>query len=364
MFCPNCGNQIEDESKFCGFCGYNFAAEEAAPEPEQPQQFEQPQYEQPQPQQYEQPAAYVPPVRPAPDVPAQQPGYQAPAAVKTGPNPVLVFILTFVLLGSIVASVMLFWKPGFLVNKDEDSSSQSSKSKSSKADDDDDDSSKEESVTARSTETAAPVSSSVPDVTEPPETVTETETVTEPPESVIDTDTETEPTQKPEPPAGKHDEALAVAAKYSTTERPTLEDFVWTVGQYDYIAEMPEGAKRITDPYELSGGWKCFIYYDLSSGIQMRELNSVNIAVADDETITLTIDWYKAYEGDEYIDETDMDDEDFVGKLNNGKLVANGVATLTINDFWQSDEFKDGQYGSGDIYVGEGSKVLFVLMRP
>ena len=49
MFCPNCGAQIPDGTKFCTSCG---ASLEAAQQPQQ-----QPQYQQPQ-QQYQQPPQY------------------------------------------------------------------------------------------------------------------------------------------------------------------------------------------------------------------------------------------------------------------------------------------------------------------
>lgn len=40
MYCPNCGEQIPDRSRLCGFCGYRLVA--AAPPPPQPQYPQQP----------------------------------------------------------------------------------------------------------------------------------------------------------------------------------------------------------------------------------------------------------------------------------------------------------------------------------
>ena len=59
MICPNCGNQIPNDSAFCPFCGATLGA---PPQYQQPQyqqpQYQQPQYQQP-PQQYQKPKKKV-----------------------------------------------------------------------------------------------------------------------------------------------------------------------------------------------------------------------------------------------------------------------------------------------------------------
>lgn len=66
--CPNCGNQIPEESKFCTVCGVPLHVEPPVEQTAQPP-FEQapmqgqpvpPQYQQPIPPQYQQPAPYNP----------------------------------------------------------------------------------------------------------------------------------------------------------------------------------------------------------------------------------------------------------------------------------------------------------------
>ena len=361
MFCPNCGTQLDDNAKFCASCGTSIG-EETPAEPVQP---EQPAFTPPPP--------VIPqePVQPAPvpmPQPVQQPyPQQEAAAVKSGPNPVLVFFLTFVLLGAIVASVILFWKPGYLVKKD-DSSSKSGSSKSVKDDSDKDDPRKDDSdkdgskTTEIMTVTAAPETSAPDTETEPPETEpSETETKkpveTEPPE------TEPSETETVAPPAEGHEDALMKAAKYSTSARPTYDDFVWCVGQYGYQKEMPSNAKRITDPYELSGGWKCFIFYDMKDKGTMREIDNVRIDVDDKGEITFTIDWYEADYGDGPEDETSLEDEVFKGKMTDGKLEVTGISYLVLDNFWYSSEFRDGQYAAGSIEAGDFD-VYIALMRP
>lgn len=56
MFCPSCGNNIEDSAKFCKSCGAKTDAATAAPQTSPQQQYQQPQHQYQQPQsQYQQP---------------------------------------------------------------------------------------------------------------------------------------------------------------------------------------------------------------------------------------------------------------------------------------------------------------------
>ncbi len=79
MFCPNCGNQLSDDSKFCDSCGASIV-EEPTPQPEpapQPEpvaepQYQQPQYQQPQYQQPQYQQQYVPQYQLRPKAPSHQ----------------------------------------------------------------------------------------------------------------------------------------------------------------------------------------------------------------------------------------------------------------------------------------------------
>lgn len=81
-FCPNCGNQVDDSAKVCGYCGTPFVQPEAPAQPAQPQfqQPAQPQFEQPAQPQFQQPAQpqFQQPAQPQFQQPAQ-PQFQQPA---------------------------------------------------------------------------------------------------------------------------------------------------------------------------------------------------------------------------------------------------------------------------------------------
>lgn len=78
MFCPHCGTNLPDDTKFCSSCGASLATAEA------PQQA-QPQYQQPEQQAYQQPQyrqpqqAYQQPQYQQPQQAYQQPQYQQQA---------------------------------------------------------------------------------------------------------------------------------------------------------------------------------------------------------------------------------------------------------------------------------------------
>ena len=63
MFCPNCGNQIDDGASFCTYCGSRLASAEAPAPAPQPEVFQQT-FSSPDPQPAYQPT-YTPPVYPA-----------------------------------------------------------------------------------------------------------------------------------------------------------------------------------------------------------------------------------------------------------------------------------------------------------
>ncbi|MBR1393712.1 MAG: zinc ribbon domain-containing protein [Ruminococcus sp.] len=359
MFCPNCGNQVPDNAKFCGGCGYRFPEAEAAVQEAVPQQ-----------------APVIPePVREIiPDQPVQQayepvpqpmPQQPYPAATqssdeKKGLGSVAIFLITFLILGIIMAAVILFVYPGVLMGKDDDSSSKSSKKSSSSVvvDDSEKDSSKDSDADVTTTTTTTTVTTSKPDETEPPETTTTEPKETEPVETETTEDILTPP----------------VPADLSTYDRPTMNDFTWCVGQDGFLKAMPAGAEQMTSADEIDGGWKCFINYEMEDvGFgTMRELDNVDIQFTDSSSGVFTIDWYLMMDGDETMDESDTADSDFAASLSGGRLTAvgdedSGDAVIYIEKFYRLDgkEYAYGFIDMGELPEDAGSYEIYVaLVRP
>ncbi len=114
MFCPNCGTQVSDTSKFCPSCGNSMAAQPPQQEPtySAPSQNQQPPaYSAPQ---YQQPPVYTQPTPPQqPYAGYQQPAYSAPGygtavyTPKKSKKP-LIIIIAIVVVVAIVAALFLF----------------------------------------------------------------------------------------------------------------------------------------------------------------------------------------------------------------------------------------------------------------
>ena len=90
MFCPNCGNQVRDNEKFCGKCGTKL--QEAAPQPEQP--------------------VYQQPYQQAPQQPQYQPYQQAPVQPMANPQAAgsIRILHLIVIITSLLSAILWFCK--------------------------------------------------------------------------------------------------------------------------------------------------------------------------------------------------------------------------------------------------------------
>ena len=332
MFCPKCGTQLNGNEAFCGSCGFSFSQST------------------PTPQLLSQQAA--PPTAPIPQQPAPIPQPAAQKAQAKGANPIAVFLITFIILGAIVAAVILFIEPGVLrdngdddgesssvLANDSDESSEEEKEKTvtKKADDN---SSQEESTTASQTTTTAQAETPEPATT----------TTTEPKETEITTSAAS---------TGKNTEP-----PQSTRERPAFDEFEWCFGPEGVIYDIPGGMEEIDDISTCTGGWKALVIYNPTNkaGTYIRELDNFTILIADGKAEVI-VDWYlmDIDTGESYSEE-DLEDTTFTGQVQDGEIYAlAGDAAMTINRFWTDGE---KQYATGMIDLGDGTYAYAGLVRP
>lgn len=100
MFCQNCGNKLDDDSKFCAKCGAKVDTEEAVQAPAPAPQVEKDEFfndvPAPAPVQQQIPVQPQPPVQQPPVQPVnQQPVYQPPQTAKTNTFAIIGFVLSF-----------------------------------------------------------------------------------------------------------------------------------------------------------------------------------------------------------------------------------------------------------------------------
>lgn len=391
MFCPKCGAQLKDNARFCRLCGQQLFAE--APPPKAPE---------PQPQQTNlQQTAAVRDVTPQQNTQpgyAQPPQYNGPQAKRSKAVPITVITLSVMLL--LTAAFLLFIKPGFLISKDEGSSSDADPSSSlssfdgSEADSDSisessessggdssesdetssEDESREESSAA---ETTAVPESSEETVTTASQTTTVSATqsttgtttrsttkaaaqTTTKSTTKATTKSTTKSTTKPAP--SEKNSVLEEAAKYSTYDRPSSDEFGWCFGQFGLVSGPPEGTKTVTDPLAFSGGWKAMIIYnpnDTSAGFT-REFDNIDIKINNGK-VSLTIDWYYLEEPEsETMNLEDMDDVVFTGKAGSKGISVTGIADITVNSLWKAN---GKEYAVGKVTTTGGTQGYLALVR-
>ncbi|MBR3446876.1 MAG: zinc-ribbon domain-containing protein [Oscillospiraceae bacterium] len=320
MFCRNCGQPIRDGASFCSNCGE--AAQKASGQPQQPNP--QPRYPQ---QPYQNPNFRQNPA----------PVYAAPQQQSGSHNGLLIVIIVLLSLLVLIGIILLFVKPGYLLQRDGGNS---------------------EVLTAESTAAPSQPDSSSTAPSQPDGSSTAPSAETEP----IPQNDAAVPESTPDYPQeliGGNNPWM-----YSTNERPTMQEFEWCIGQFGFIRQTPEGADMISDVQGYTGGWKAMIIYnpDDPDGYFTRELDNIYISVDDSNLVQLTIDWYLlAPDFSEITNEEDMEDTDFSGAVTNTGISANGPALISIDNFWNGD---GKQYAVGSMTLQNGSNAYIAMVRP
>ncbi len=152
-------------------------------------------------------------------------------------------------------------------------------------------------------------------------------------------------------------------SELSTTERPSLEDFLWYTENVMYEG-VPVDVIDITDLSRLTGSWKSLIMYDPEGmwGPSGMSFSNTDIS-GNEEELTLTVDWYMTFWSQEgqSVDESNQDDAAFNGKWENDGLWASGPGTIRITRFY---EWNEKQYAIGTMDSPDGIPANVALIRP
>lgn len=338
MFCPKCGKQINDDDIFCAYCGESINDEQPTPPP--------------QPVPPPSPYQNNPFANPAPNPPSGQPKRKSKGLIAA------VVILSVLLLTAIGVVIFMIVKGD---DDDDDEGSGKSKSSGASSSMSDEGNETESSMTTSSATTTTSETTTSETTTESTTTTTtETTTTSETTTTTSTTVTTTVPVQTTPPDNGLSDDTAAMneAMFYSTNERPRFEEFEWCYGQNGLITTPPEGASAITNPLGFSGGWKAMIVYN--DGSYMREIDNFNIMI-DGSNASISVDWYyfevpnsePGYMGD-------SEDTLFNGVLSGNGIVVEGLAQITINEFWRAD---GKEYAVGSMYIPTGTSAYVALVR-
>ncbi|MBQ6442346.1 MAG: zinc ribbon domain-containing protein [Lachnospiraceae bacterium] len=344
MICPKCGVNMPEGKKFCTKCGTPLSGGAPVPPVQQ-----QPVSQQRAPQQ---------PVKQQPNIQQQnyrQPDYQQQNGqqLTSGGNGNIKKILILVIIiaaAAIVALVVLFVKPGVLVNQEPQRTSSRDRDRN-----EDDEEEESEEVTEEETET---------------ETETEAET-----EAESEAETETE-----KPDSGSNASAPSIVTKQdladfnmnyynSETDYPTLEDFGWYWDALEYD-ELEEGYyfpypmyqyEEMTTADEVAGSWKMVIYLDPENQRNPETLDFAKANISFNQAGSIfdckfpagtswflesgqTPDW----DGKQYA-LSFMSDEDL------------GVQDIFIGFFFETPDGR--QYGVGQVTFAGGTLANVALTR-
>lgn len=332
MYCPNCGKQINDGDVFCVYCRHQLGGHTLPPQPEQNP---------------------LPPVQnPLPDMRQNQPYYAQPLhrmmqnEPSGQPRSIAAPLAAVFGLGLIVCVVLLFIKPGYVLQDREGSSSETAL---------------ESRISAESQESSTePDQSSTAVITEAATTKTETVTAQPPAGSseIAGSDIPQGIPPQSDIPQGLEPPAQNPFANLST---PTFDDFLWCYGQFGLTEDIPEGSVQITDQAQWAGGWKCFILYtpQTVTDTMIREVDYAELTVNGTRTVFRLKPVQYEIDGEPY-DKSNDAEKLFYGKLFEGSFFASGDGDITIYYAWK----KGGkEYAVGEYRMDETTAYYVALTR-
>lgn len=149
---------------------------------------------------------------------------------------------------------------------------------------------------------------------------------------------------------------------YSTTERPSLSDFMWYFDGVHYTG-IPENVEYIMESDKIVGDWKGFIFYDPDRKMNSYGMEFLNVNIdINGQKSNVTFDCYQYYpENSEAIDVSGQELK-YSGDFEYGSVYATGGGNVHIDTFYTNEGGK--QYGVGYIDTPDGTPAYLALVRP
>ncbi len=154
------------------------------------------------------------------------------------------------------------------------------------------------------------------------------------------------------------------SASLSTKAKPTMADFQGWFINGAMKSGKPDGVSTLSSMSDISGSWKAFLFLDPSNrnGEKAQTFATISFDGSNDKIkIYLKRFYTHFFNGNEIMDESSEAPDFFSARWKSGKLIASGVGSFIISDFWQQG---GKQYAIGTFTTQDGISAPMGLVRP
>lgn len=154
------------------------------------------------------------------------------------------------------------------------------------------------------------------------------------------------------------------SASLSTKAKPAIADFQGWFINGAMKSGKPDGVNTLSSLSDISGSWKAFLFLDPSNrnGEKAQTFATITFDGTNDKIKVYLKRFYTHFfNGNEIMDESSEAPDFFSAKWKSGQLIASGVGSFIISDFWQQGS---KQYAIGTFTTQDGISASMGLVRP
>lgn len=158
--------------------------------------------------------------------------------------------------------------------------------------------------------------------------------------------------------------AVPSATALSTKAKPKAADFQGWFVNGAMKAGKPNGVKTLSSLSDISGSWKAFLFLDPTNrnGEKAQTFGTVTFDGTNERIKVYLKRYYTHFFNDnENMDESSEAPDFFSARWKAGQLIASGVGSFVITDFWEQD---GKQYAIGTFSTQDGITASMGLVRP